>query len=100
MAAIIIKLSQNEWVKFFVQMWELNLGMWVDWEEKLLWQSKMVEFLAEFKMAAMYQVSQMNEWSLSADGELILASVSEFERKNYYGWIQDGRITRWLPSSS
>ena len=39
--AAIIKLSQNEWVKFFfVQMLETNLGRceWV-WEEKLRWLS-------------------------------------------------------------
>ena len=44
--AATIKLSQNEWVKFFLCKW---------WEP-------------------------------------ILASVSEIERKNYYGWIQDGGI--------
>ena len=50
--------------------------------------------MAEFKMAAIIKLSQ-NEWVkffLCKWWELILASVSEFERKNYYGWIQDGGI--------
>ena len=76
--AAIIKLSQQEWVKFFVQMvgtlWMsevffvqmvgTNLGKceWV-WEEKLRWLiPKMVEFkMAEFKMATIIKLSE-NEW--------------------------------------
>ena len=34
----------------------------------------------------------MSEVFLCKCWELILASVSEIERKNYYGWIQDGGI--------
>ena len=51
-------------------------------------QSKM----AEFKMAAIIKFSEnegvkvfLRKW-----WEPILASMSEFERKNYDGWIQDG----------
>ena len=59
--AAIIKLSQNEWVKFFLY--------------------KMAESrMAEFKIAAIIKLSQ-NEW-VRFCWELILASVSEFERKN------------------
>ena len=62
--AAIIKLSQNEWVKFFVQMLGTNLGKceWV-WQGKTkMVESKMVEFqLAEFKVAAIIKMS-LNEW--------------------------------------
>ena len=62
--AAIIKLSENESVKFFVQMLGTNLGKceWV-WEEKTkMVESRMVELkLAEFKMAAIIKLSQ-NEW--------------------------------------
>ena len=71
-------------------------------------ESKMTEFkMAEFKMAAIIKLSQ-NEWVkffICKCWEIILAGVSEFERKNYDGWIQDGQYSRWqnsrwLPSSS
>ena len=86
--AAIIKLSENEWMKFFfVQMVGTNLGKceWV-WEEKLRWLNQdgriqdgchhqfewecmsevsfvqMAESkMAEFKMAAIIKLSQ-NEW--------------------------------------
>ena len=64
----IIKLSQNEWVKFCLNpRWQcLNTRM------------------AEFKMADNHQVESewMSEVFLCKCWELILASVSEFERKN------------------
>ena len=72
--AAITKLSENEWVKFFLYiMAELRM--------------------ADFKIAAIIKLSQ-NEWVkfLCKCWELILASVSEFERKNYDGWIQHGQI--------
>ena len=50
--------------------------------------------MTEFKMAAINKFSQ-NEWVklfLCKLWELILASVSDFERKNWEGWIQDGQI--------
>ena len=50
--------------------------------------------MVEFKMAAIIKLSQ-KEWVkyfLCKWWELNLASVSEFERKNYGDWIQDGRI--------
>ena len=63
--AAIIKLSQNEWVKFFL--------------------CKMAESkMADFKIAAIIKLSQ-NEWVkllLCKWWEPILASVSEFERKD------------------
>ena len=53
--AAIIKLSQNEWVKFFCANVGTNLGKceWV-WEEKLKWlnQDGGIQFEWEFKMAA------------------------------------------------
>ena len=58
-------------------------------------ESKMTEFkMEEFKMAAIIKLSQ-NEWVkffICKCWEIILAGVSEFERKNYDGWIQDGHI--------
>ena len=50
--------------------------------------------MAEFKMAAIIKLSQ-NEWVkyfLCKCWEIILASVSEFERTHQNGWIQDGGI--------
>ena len=50
--------------------------------------------MAEFKMAAVIKLSQ-NEWVklfLCKWWEPILASVSEFERKYYDGWIEVGQI--------
>ena len=62
--AAIIKLSQNEWVKCFMQMVGTNLGKceWV-WEEILRWLNhRLAEFkMAEFKMAAIIKLSE-NEW--------------------------------------
>ena len=122
--AAIIKLSQNEWVKFFMQMvgrevwvkfilcqwWDQSNQVWVS----LIGKTKMDESkMKEFKMAAIIKLSQ-NEWvkfSYVQNGwiedrrfqdscnhqvesewmsevflckcwKLILAGVSEFERKN------------------
>ena len=50
--------------------------------------------IADFKIAAIIKLSQ-NEWVkffLCKWWEPILASVSEFERKNQDGWIQEGQI--------
>ena len=75
--AAIIKLSQNEWVKFFVQMVGTNewvkffcanggnqfWQVWVSLRGKTkMADSKMVEFkMAEFKMATIIKLSE-NEW--------------------------------------
>ena len=63
--AAIIKLSQNEWVKFFfVQMMGTNLGKseWI-WKEKTkVAESKMAKSkMGEFKMASIIKLSE-NEW--------------------------------------
>ena len=62
--AAIIKLSQNEWVKFFCakggnQSWQV----WVSLKEKTkVAESKMAKFkMAEFKMAVIIKLSE-NEW--------------------------------------
>ena len=62
--AAIIKLSQNEWVKFFCanggnQSWQV----WVSLRGNTkMAESKMAEFkMAEFKMAAIIKLSE-NEW--------------------------------------
>ena len=121
-----MSLSQIElvWVRVRVE-WEC---FWVNLrEDNKVSESKMAvseSNMAEFKMAAIIKLSQ-NEWVkffLCKWWELILASVSEIERKNYYeiqdGGIQVGRIQRlplwswvklwlnprwqnsiWLPSS-
>ena len=62
--AAIIKLSQNEWVKCFVQMVGKNLGKWEwVWKEKTkMAQHKMAKFkMPEFKMATIIKLSE-NEW--------------------------------------
>ena len=75
--AAIIKLSQNEWVKYFVQMvkreeWvkfffgnggNQSWQVWVSLRENTkMAESKMVKFkLAEFKMAAIIKLGE-NEW--------------------------------------
>ena len=91
-----MSLSQIElvWVRVRVE-WEC---FWVNLrEDNKVSESKMAgseSTMAAFKMAAIIKLSQ-NEWVkffLCKWWELILASVSEFERKNYYGWIQDGGI--------
>ena len=62
--ATIIKLSQNEWVKFFyVQIVGTKLGVVREFEKKYYdgW-TKMTKFkMAEFKMDAIIKLSE-NEW--------------------------------------
>ena len=62
--AAIIKMRQNEWVKFFCandgnQSWQV----WVSWRGKTkLFETKMAKFkMAEFKMAAIIKLRE-NEW--------------------------------------
>ena len=71
--AAIIKLSQNEWVNFFVQNGWIQHGRFLD---------------------GCHQVESewMSEVFLCKWWEPILASVHEFEKKYYDGWIQDGQI--------
>ena len=84
-----MSLSQIElvWVRVRVE-WEC---FWVNLRE----DNKVSESnMAEFKMAAIIKLSQ-NEWVkfvFCKWWEPILASVSEFERKYYHGWILDGQI--------
>ena len=102
--AAIINLSQNEWVKFFLcqmaesKMAEFKMAAIIklsenEWVKFFLY--KMAELrMADFKIAAIIKLSQ-NEWVkffMCKCWEIILAGVSEFERKNYDGWIQDGQI--------
>ena len=61
--AAIIKLSQNEWVKFFCanvgnQSWQV----WVSLKENTkMAESKMAKFkIAEFKMAAIFKLIRLN----------------------------------------
>ena len=91
-----MSLSQIElvWIRVRVE-WEC---FWVNVrEDNKVSESNMAvseSNMAAFKMAAIIKLSQ-NEWVkffLCKCWELIFVSVSEFERKNYYGWIQDGRI--------
>ena len=57
--AAIIKLSQNEWVKYFCAKVGANLGMceWVSEEKSKMAESKMVDC----KMAAIIKLGE-NEW--------------------------------------
>ena len=81
--AAIIKLSQNEWVKFlFVQIVETNLGKheWL-WEEKLRWLNPR---WPNSRWLPSSSWVKMNEWSF-------------FCAKWLNPWWQN---SRWLPSSS
>ena len=79
----------NEW-SFFVQMVGTNIGKWGkcewDWEENLLWLNPRWwnSSWHDFKIGCNHQVESewMSEVILCKCWELILASVSEFERKN------------------
>ena len=82
------------WVRVRVE-WEC---FWVNLrEDKKVFESKMAvseSNMAEVRMAAIIKLSQ-NEWVkffLCNYWEPILARVSEFERRNYDGWIQDGQL--------
>ena len=81
----IIKLSQNQWVKFFVQMvrnqsWQV--GVCLRGKTKMA-DSKMAKFkLAEFKMAAIIKLSQ-NElvWVRDrVEGECFWVNLREEKR--------------------
>ena len=92
--AAIIKLSQDEWVKFFLckmsesKMADFKMAAIIklsqnEWVKYFLY--KMAELrMADFKIAANHQVESewMSEVFLCKCWELILASVSEFERTN------------------
>ena len=99
----------NEW-SFFVQMVGTNLGKceWV-WEEKLRWLNPRWwnSGLQNSKWLPSWSSVRINEWSFFFQKvgrevwvkffwckwwEPILASVSEFERKNSDGWIQGDGI--------
>ena len=62
--AAIIKLSQNEWVKFFcANGWNQSWQVWVSLRRNTkMAETKMAEFrIADFKMAAIFKLSE-NEW--------------------------------------
>ena len=90
-----MSLNQIElvWVRVRVE-WHC---FWVNLrEDNKVSESKMAvseSNMAEFKMTAIIKLSQ-NEWIifLFKWWEPILASVSEFEKKYYDGWIQVGQI--------
>ena len=91
-----MSLSQIElvWIRVRVE-WEC---FWVNLrEDNKVSESKMAmseSNMTEFKMAAIIKLSQ-NEWVkfFCADWwQPILESVSDFKRKYYHGWIQDGQI--------
>ena len=106
--AAIIKLSQNEWVKFFCpnggnQSWQV----WVSLSRYTkMAESKMAKFMmAEFKMPAIIKMSQ-NEWVnfLCKMAKFMMAEfkmaanlkLSDNEWVKFIfvqnDWIQDGRI--------
>ena len=124
--AAIIKLSQNQWVKFFrsngrnqvnewsffVQMVGTNLGKceWV-WEEKLRWLNprwwncNMAAIIKLFKMAAIINLFQSENWMSLSQIELVWIRVSESKMAKWWlnhqeGMNSNGWIQRWLPSSS
>ena len=91
--AAIIKLSQNEWVKFFLQMAESMMAEFKIAAIIKLSQNEWVKFSfvqngwiqnGRFQDSCHHQVESewMSEVFLCKCWELILASVSGFERKN------------------
>ena len=91
-----MSLSQIElvWVSIRVE-WEC---FWVNLrEDNKVSESKMAvsqSNMVEFKMAASIKLSHIElvEFFLCKCWEPILASVSDFQRTYYDGWIQDGQI--------
>ena len=112
--AAIIKLSQNEWVKFFLCKWWEPSGRvseWI-WEKKEgVAESKMAvseSKMAEFKMAAIIKLSE-NEWVWSQI-ELVWVRVRVEWECFWVNLREDNKVSeskmarwqnsRWLPSSS
>ena len=91
-----MSLSQIElvWISIRV-VWEC---FWVNLrEDNKVSESKMAvsqSNMVEFKMAAIIKLSHIEwvEFFLCKCWEPILASVSDFQRTYYDGWIQDGQI--------
>ena len=78
---------ESDWISLSQESeWRENVFEWI-WERKKVSESKMVvseSNMVEFKMAVIIKLSQ-NEWVkvfLCKWWEPIMASVSEFERKN------------------
>ena len=85
--AAITKLSQNEWVKFFVQMLGINLGKceWV-WQGKLRWLNPtwLNSSWQNSRLLPSSSWVRMNEF----ESDWIKLGQSFVQ----HGWIQDGRI--------
>ena len=105
--ATIIKLSQNEWVKFFVQMVGTNLGKYeCVWEVKLRWLNptwlnsrwQNSRWLPSSCWLRMNEFE--SEWislNQSQSGGRVFWSESERRKQGVWipqcrSWIQDGRI--------
>ena len=104
--AAIIKLSQNEWVKYFLCKWwggkcECSLfcanggnQSWQVWVS-LRGKSKVAESkMAEFKMASWVRMNEFeSDWiSFSQSQSGVRVFLSESERRKQGVWIQHGRI--------
>ena len=100
--AAIIKLSQNEWVKFFVQKLGTNLGKceWV-WEKKLEWLNprwpnsrwQISRWLPSSSYMRMNEFE--SDWiSLSQSQSGVRVLLCESERRKQGVWIQDGSV--WI----
>ena len=124
--AAIIKLSQNEWVKFFfVQNGWIQDGRIIDvwhhqveseWMSEVFFLFKMAESkMAEFKMSDIIELSQnesvwdrvlckIAESKMAVFKMTAIIKLGQNEWVKYFfgqnGWIQDGRYSRWLTSSS
>ena len=93
--AAIIKLSQNEWVKFFCAKWELSLGKW----QSQLWGNHQVDGWIQWFWVNQFVESE--EWSdssvLSESWQRVweekLTMVSKMVNPTWQN-------SRWLPSSS
>ena len=94
--AAFIKLSQNEWVKvFFVQMVGTNLGKceWV-WEGKLRWLNPRWPNSRWLPSSSWVRMNDFeSDWiSLSQSQSGVRVFLSESDRRKQGVWIQHGRI--------
>ena len=95
--AAIIKLSQNEWVKFFVHIVGTNLGKceWV-WEGKLRWLNANWQNSRLLPLSSWVRMNEFeSDWislSQSQSWERMFLSESQIRKQGV--WMQDGSV--WI----
>ena len=94
--AAIIKLSQSEWVKFFLHIVGTNLGKceWV-WEGKLRWLNANWQNSRLLPSSSWVRMNEFeSDWislSQSQNWERMFLSESEIRKQD--GWMQDGSVS-------